>query len=84
MKARKDHECVTCLSIIEEGEEYQKMTAVFDGELSSRGWCIGCCMAAALYVVSDNPREIEAREIIRSHNEKTRAPAAKKARPHAE
>ena len=41
-KARKEHTCCECLSVIAKGEKYQLFEGVWDGEFSRYRTCLIC------------------------------------------
>jgi hypothetical protein len=41
-KARKQHKCHECRRIINIGERYEKVTEVFEGEISTHKTCTSC------------------------------------------
>ena len=44
-KARKEHRCVECRRMIQPGETYHYLVALFDGDLSSDHCCQHCYVA---------------------------------------
>ena len=41
-KARKIHQCVECLGLIQKGERYDKLTGIWDGTPATYKTCMDC------------------------------------------